>query len=110
MGNFSKIDALLGELEPYSPSLNAIKKSLLDVGVLDETAEYSDGDKKTIALAAISVLKKLIVLSSDAMSQSSQGYNTQELKNRIKQLCKDNGLDPSDFLDIPTITDGSNLW
>lgn len=110
MGNFTKYDALIGELEPYSPSPATIKKSLLDAGIGDFEADYTASDKRDIAKAAIAVLKRLIVLSSDSMGKSSQGYKTDELEKRIKALAEENGLEAEDFLELPTVEGGSHLW
>ena len=55
-------------------------------------------------------MKKLVVLSSDNLGKSSQGYNTTELKNRIKSLCKQCGEDYEDVCEASSITDGSNFW
>lgn len=111
MANLTKYDALVGELEPYTPSPLALKKALADANVGDADSEYNaETDRKPIAIAAIKVLKKLIVLTSDSMGKSSQGYNVDELRKRIKSLCSENGLDVSDFVDVSSITDGSNMW
>lgn len=63
-----------------------------------------------MAKAAIAILKKLIVLSSDSLGKSSQGYNVDKLEKRIKLLAKENDLEVSDFVDVPTVEDGSILW
>lgn len=111
MGNLTKYEALIGELEPYTPSQITIKKALVDANVADVDSEYDpQTDKVTIAKAAINVLKKMIVLSSDSLGKSSQGYSVEMLRQRIKDLCSQNGLDASDFVDVPSITDGSNMW
>ncbi|MDH6308036.1 hypothetical protein M2451_002555 [Dysgonomonas sp. PFB1-18] len=111
MGNLTKYEALLGELEPYTPSALTLKKALADTGISDLNDEYvANSDKRSIALAAISVLKKMIVLTSDSLGKSSQGYSVAQLEKRIKDLCAENGLDASEFVEVPSITDGSNLW
>nr|UWI25157.1 MAG: hypothetical protein [Bacteriophage sp.] len=111
MGNLTKYDALIGELEPYTVSPTTLKKALADASIGDFNTEYNaDTDRKPIAIAAIKVLKKLVVLTSDSMGKSSQGYNVEELKNRIKAICSENGLEVSDFVEVPSITDGSKLW
>lgn len=111
MGNLTKYDALLAELEPYTPSPNTMNKALVDANVTDLESDYNpETDKKGVAVAAIKVLKKLVVLSSDSLGKSSQSYNVAELKRRIKDLCSENGLDASQFVNVPTITDGSNMW
>ena len=110
MAAITKYDALIGELEPYTSSPASLTKSLLDAGVQDPEEEYTAEDKRTVAKAAISVLKRLIVLSSDSLGKSSQGYNVDKLEKRIKLLAKENDLEVSDFVEVPTVEDGSNLW
>lgn len=110
MATITKYDALIGELEPYTSSPASLTKSLLDAGVQDPEEEYTAEDKRTVAKAAISVLKRLIVLSSDSLGKSSQGYNVDKLEKRIKHLAKENDLEVSDFVEVPTVEDGSNLW
>lgn len=110
MGDFTKYDALIGELEPYTPSPATIKKSLLDAGISDFDSEYTTADKRDVAKAAIAVLKRLIVLSSDSMGKSSQGYQVDKLEKRIKDLAAENDLDVEEFLEVPTVEDGSNRW
>lgn len=110
MATITKYDALIGELEPYTSSPASLTKSLLDAGVQDPEEEYTADDKRTVAKAAISVLKRLIVLSSDSLGKSSQGYNVDKLEKRIKLLAKENDLEVSDFVEVPTVEDGSNLW
>ena len=111
MGIFTKYDALVGELEPYTPSALTIQKAMADSGITDSDKEYNATDDKTmIAKAAILCLKKMIVLSSDSLGKASQSYNVDKLQNRIEALCNENGLDPDDYVEVSSITDGSNLW
>ena len=105
------IDALMCELDPYTVSPKVCIKALMDNGVSDHSVSYDpDKDKVVVAKAAILCLKKLVVLSSDNLGKSSQGYNTTELKNRVKSLCKQCGEDYEDVCEASSITDGSNFW
>lgn len=111
MGILTKYNALLGELEPYTPSRLTLQKALADAKVTDLEEEYnSETDQKAIAIAAIKVLRKMIVLTNDSLGKSSQGYSVDMLEKRIKDLCNENGLDASDFVEVSSITDGSNFW
>lgn len=114
MADFTKYDALIGEIDPYTSTPAALRKSLMDAGVgADEmeAAYDAEADKQTVAKAAISVLKRLIVLSSDSLGKSSQGYSVDDLKKRIKALAKENDLElDDDFMELPTVEDGSNRW
>lgn len=105
------LNALIGELEPYTPSVATMSKALLDAGFNDADAQYNaQADKRNIAKAAVAVLKKLIVLSSDSLGKSSQGYNVDKLEKRIKAICQENDLELDDSLGVPTVEDGSMLW
>jgi len=111
MGTLTKYNALVGELEPYTPSALTIQKAMADVGITDSTGEYdATNDKIMIAKAAILCLKKMMVLSSDSLGKSSQSYNVDKLQDRIVDLCNENGMDASDYVEVSSITDGSNLW
>lgn len=110
MAELTKFDALIGELDPYTPSPAALKKSLIDAGVTGFDEEYTASDKRAVAVAAIKVLKRLIVLSSDSLGKSSQGYQVDKLEKRIKDLAAENDLDAEDFLELPTVENGSYLW
>lgn len=77
MGALTNKQALSGELEPYSVSQPTMIKALLDAGFSSEDVDgdYKPEDKSKIAIAAIYVLKKAIVLTSDSLGKSSQGYS-----------------------------------
>lgn len=102
----------MAELEPYTAAHVVCKKALIDAGLTDVSEEtpYSDDCKREVTLAAIKILKKFLVLSSESIGKSSQSYNIEGLKRRIKELCAEVGVDATEFLEIPSITDGSNMW
>lgn len=106
------LEALMAELEPYTAAQVVCKKALIDAGLTDFTNDtpYTPDCKKAVATAAIKVLKKFLVLSSDSVGKSSQSFDTKELRKRIKDLCAEAGLDADEILEIPTITDGSMYW
>lgn len=107
----TKYQALTAEIEPYAPSKLSMIKALSDVGVSDAETTYDPTtDKRIIALAAVKVLSQMVVLSSDSLGKSSQGFNVDMLRKRIKAICNENGLDLENFDEVPSITDGSNLW
>ena len=111
MADLTKYDALMCEVEPYTVSPLTARKALADAGVTGTDEAYdTEADRKGVAKAAILVLSKLLVLSSDSLGKSSQGYNTSELEKRIKRLCNECGEDVSDYVEISSITDGSNRW
>lgn len=110
MGTLTRLNALIGELEPYTAGPAALQKALADAGVEDPEADYTAADRKSVALAAVIVLRKLVVLTSDSQGKSSQGYSVDKLEDRIEALCRENGLDVDEFVAVPSIEDASNRW
>ena len=97
MGTLTKYNALVGELEPYTPSRLALQKALADVKISDWDSEYNaDTDQRTIAIAAIKVLKRMIVLTNDTLGKSSQGYSV-ELSDTALCPLKQRGMKQRDF-------------
>ncbi|MBD5256037.1 MAG: hypothetical protein HDS50_00180 [Bacteroides sp.] len=106
------LEALMSELEPYTAAQVVCKKALIDAGLADFTNEtpYTPDCKRVVTIAAIKVLKKFLPLSSDSVGKSSQSYNIEGLKRRIKGMCAEVGIDADEILEIPSITDGSKYW
>ena len=88
MTNFEAISA---RLYPYNVDDNLIAVACLDAELKTED-EYATGNKVSVAKASIDVLKQLIVLSSESNGDYSLGYDTDELRRRIHDIAKDNGL------------------
>ena len=109
MANLTTYQALLGEIEPYSPGSLTLKKALVDQTLTGEE-EYTKENRRQIMIAAIEVLKKMLILTSDTVGKDSQGFSVEGLKNRICTLCGEAGLDALLYIEVPTITDGSDLW
>lgn len=106
------LEALMSELEPYTAAQVVCKKALIDAGLADFTNDtlYTPDCKRVVTVAAINVLKKFLPLSSDSVGKSSQSYNIEGLKRRIKGMCAEVGIDADEILEIPSITDGSKYW
>ena len=83
---------------------NLIAVACLDAELKTED-EYATGNKVSVAKASIDVLKQLIVLSSESNGGYSLGYDTDELRRRIHDIAKDNGLTDiaDEFNATPTI-------
>ena len=101
MTNF---EAISSRLYPYNVDDNLIAVACLDAELKTED-EYATGNKVSVAKASIDVLKQLIVLSSESNGGYSLGYDTDELRRRIHDIAKDNGLTDiaDEFNATPTI-------
>lgn len=114
----TNLEAICCEVKPYDADELDCEKALLGackrngVGVAKITDNYDADNEKTIALAAVLVLYKYLTLSGEDESEWSQSYNT-KLEQRIKVLCKANGIDASEFVSsssIITVSDGSKYF
>ena len=103
----TNLDALMAEVEPYTVSPIAYTKRLTDKGITP-SAEYTPDNKKNIALCAIAILVSLLPLASDNTGRASQSYSREGLKDRIKAICDENGLDSKEF--VPSVTCYRNLF
>ena len=98
----TNLEALLGEVEPYTVSQYTSAKKLMDAG-LEVSGTYTSEAKQTIAQCAVSVLVAMLPLSSDRTGKSSQSYSREGLEDRIKALCDENDLPLPDCLSVPYV-------
>lgn len=106
----TNVEAIYCEVKPYCSADNQLEleKALLDAAhrqqvELAADGTYSPANKRSIALAAVLVLVKYISLAGETESEWSQSYND-NLKDRIKQLCRDNDLPVEEYLPSAVIT------
>lgn len=102
----TNLEALLAEVEPYTPSSLTLEKALIDVG-LDMQGEYNSD--KLIALAALKALAKMMVLSSESESKFMQSYND-KLEQRILLICSKYNFEAEQYIVQNTLQEGSNYW
>ena len=107
----TNLEAISADLYPFDVPESWIEKKCIEEGV-DVQANYSADDKLPVAKATIAILRNLIVLKSESNGGISQSYGTDELKERIFGLAKENGLDDiaDEFDSRSTITDVSKQW
>lgn len=110
MNGITLLEALMAEIEPYTAASVVCTKALNDAGCDDVNAPYTTECKTAVTIAAVYVLKKFVVLSGESVGKSSQSYNVEQLKRRIRELCNDANLDADGFLGVPSVSDGSMYW
>lgn len=92
------IEAIAAEIEPYEQSMASIEKSLIDAGTrfkpFMSTDEYSEEARKTVALASMLCLSRMLSLSSENAGGFSQSYDTKRLEDRIKSIAESAGISP----------------
>lgn len=110
MNGITLLEALMAEIEPYTAASVVCAKALNDAGCEDVNAPYTTDCKRAVTIAAVKVLKKFVVLSSESVGKTSQTYNVEQLKRRIRELCNEANLNADEFLGVPSISDGSMYW
>lgn len=108
MTNFEAISA---SLYPYDVDDDLIEKSCIDESV-DSGIDYGLSQKIGVAKVLISILRNLIVLSSESNGGYGLSYNVDNLKERIYAVATDNGLtDIAEEFNVKSvIQDISNRW
>jgi hypothetical protein len=113
------LDAILGEIEPYSFSDRAINKALADACMhlseqqLSADEDYAQEHFVIVSLASMMLLVKAVTLSSESIQGGiSQSYVPDSIKKRVRLLAERAGLSPALVLpdsEEPTIT-SANVW
>jgi hypothetical protein len=103
----TNLEAIKAEIEPFTISVGALEKSLIDAGLIG-SAKYSD--EKSVAKATLKCLAKLVVLAKETEGKFSQDYAGGALEKRIICICSKYGFDTSEFVTLSSVSDGSNRW
>ena len=104
-------EAVKSELLQYSASRGSIEKALADAE-LGATDNYNPAEHKTaVAKVVITILRRLLSLSSESEGGFSQAYSIDGLKKYLKLFAAENGL--SDLVEDTTddaVNDKSDIW
>ena len=98
-------EALLAEVDQFSPSELMIEKALLDCG-LTGTETYSTN--VDLSKAELLVLKKVWYIQSESQGGVHLSFDKESLKARIKELANKTGEDVSSI--FPTVKNASSRW
>ncbi len=104
-------EAISSSLYPYNVDDFLIEKACIDEDIASGDL-YSKDCKKIVAKVTISILRKLVVLSSESNGGYSLSYDTDDLKERIFDIAMENGMDDvaKEFDTRSRITDISDQW
>jgi hypothetical protein len=106
-------EAIASEIQPFSTSDETLEKMFIDAAERFSVSasvedDYSISVKKPVAYAAMRILYKMRVLSSENVGGISQGYkdNKNLIDSMIKSIAKDAGLDAGLVID----NDSDDYW
>lgn len=111
------LEAISGEIEPYSLSDESIEKAFIDAcgrfavfGDVEEEYDYSM--KQPVALASMLCLNRLRVLESENVGGISQSFNVAKLEKRIRAIANEAGLSANLVLadDGESIVTYQRIW
>lgn len=97
------LEAISGEIEPYSISDNSMEKAFLDSSahfgasnaVGDDYKPSEPIQKKVVAYASMLCLNRVRVLASENIGGISSSYEVKKLEKRISAIAEDAGLSAS---------------
>lgn len=104
-------EAVKSELLQYSASKGSIEKALTDAGLGASDTYDPTAHKTAVAKVVITILRRLLSLSSENEGGFSQSYSIEGLKKYLKLYAAENGL--SDLVEdtiSDTINDKSDIW
>jgi hypothetical protein len=108
MTNLDAIRALCTKIcTGFYPDKNVLEFTLIDNGI-EATEPYKPKNVKLVRLA-IGIVKGMAE-NSHSESGISDSWDREAIEKNIAFLCKEYGMDSSEFVDEPSITDGSNQW
>ena len=91
----------------FYPDQNVLEFSLIDKEI-DPEGAYKPKDT-AIVRTAISIVKGMVE-SSHSEAGISDAWNRDAIKENIISICKEYGLDADEFVTVPVVEDGSNMW
>lgn len=108
MTNLDAIRALCTKIcSGFYPDRNVLEFTLLDSGIPAD-APYTPRDTRVVKLA-IGIVRGNTE-NSHSESGISDSWNKEAIDENIMAVCKEYGIDSSEFVNVPSIEDGSNLW
>jgi hypothetical protein len=105
----TNLEAVKGEIAPFTADKLQIEKALIDNNLTGTTA-YSITNSKAIAKVSIIVLTSFLALASESEGNFSQSYDKAGLLSKIAALAKSNGLEDMLSGVGTTIINGSMYW
>ncbi len=95
------LEAIREDLTPYPVSSSKIERQCIKQGV-----SPSDDilDEKTISMCVLEILSQMIALGSVSEGGVSLSFNVEGAKDRVRSICKRNGLNYTDYVSVPTVT------
>lgn len=105
----TNLDALRAELDPFTLSNDKMELKLLKSGV-DPNVDFLLKNSKEISKAACSLLVDCKQMSSISEGGYSITYDSKAVDDKIISICKEAGIDASEFLKVPTVRRASQYW
>lgn len=97
----TNIEAIIEDLLPLPISRKLATRKCLKYGI--EPAG-SITDEKAIAVIEVEILSQMLKLSGVSEGGVSHSYSIDGIKDQIKSICLNNGLDYKKYMDVPTVS------
>ncbi len=104
------LEAVISEITPYTVEVLVVQKAILDHSLVEtDTYTATNVQKTEVAKCAVTVLKKMISMTSESEGGFTVQYDVNALQKRISDITSEYGLSSS-FLAGPTVCSQSHRW
>lgn len=108
MTNLDAIRALCTKIcSGFYPDQNVLEFTLFDNNI--EPSENFKPKNIELVKLAIGVVRGMAE-TSHSEGGISDGWDAERINNSISAICKEYGIDSSEFVKESSVSDGSNLW
>jgi len=95
------LEAIREDLYPYPVRSSQIERQCLKQGVSPNDDSI---DEKIVSMCVLEILSQMIALGGVSEGGVSSSFKEEPARRRIYTLCSRLGLNPRDYIDIPTVT------
>lgn len=98
--------AIREDLRGFDVRSSLIVRNCLKIGLnADDNLNFNDTKtEKKIAIVVVTILSQFTTMTAISEAGLSKSFDPEQVKDRIRILCKKNGLDYSDYIQQPKVT------
>ena len=97
----TNIEAIRDELSTYPISTSQKERQCIKQGISPHDDKL---DEQAISMCVLEILSQLIALGGVSEGGVSFSVNVEGAKDRVRSICKRNGLNYTDYVSVPTVT------
>jgi hypothetical protein len=97
----TNLEAIREDLSPYPIRTSQIERQCIKQGISPHDDKL---DEQAISMCVLEILSQMIALGGVSEGGVSFSFNVEGAKDRVRSICKRNGLNYTDYVSVPTVT------